>query len=534
MAPIPDLVILEKGVSLSKREYGSRAECLSKLINADFPVPAAAAISIPAVRRLAAGNSPDIKSLIEMFGDRSLFSVRSSPEKPEWGGALSFLNVGASKTGLEDLGRRLGKEEANGLVAKFVEFYSVHVAKLDPEEIENLRAVSKSSHDFLCGIMDYYRREMDEPFPDSATVQLERVLRSMARSWEGPAARMLRKARGASENAGIGLIVQEMAFGTANDRSGTGTISGVDPKRGDLGLYGTFAGRNGTTYCFDGGSKPFEADFGAAVDEIAHYLAKLRGLFGDVMEIDFVIESGNVWIIDSRLAPRSLLAEIRIAVDLVEDQILEKPDALTRIEPDSLARLMHPQVRTGSNHRVIARGVAASPGAVAGAITFSSGAALLYAARNEPCILVRAETGPEDVRGMYTAKGVLTGRGGITSHAAVIARGLGVPCVTGAIDVQFNSKAQSITTRHGKVFREGDIITINGTAGEVLEGVVPLDEPVLGAAFDTYLEWADLYRDIGVRVNADTLEEARVATNFRADTELVCAEPSTCFTGKRG
>ncbi|HGG06523.1 MAG TPA: pyruvate, phosphate dikinase, partial [Aliiroseovarius sp.] len=240
------------------------------------------------------------------------------------------------------------------------------------------------------------------------------------------------------------------------------------------------------------------------------------------MQIEFTIENERLFILDAVKVARSERANVRIAVALAEDGIISHEEAVCRIPPRGLAELLHSQVDPEGTRDVIASGIAASPGAAAGRIVFTARDAQSSAARDEDCILVRRETSPEDIRGMHAAKAVLTQRGGITSHAAVIARGLGLPGVVGAAGIEIDPRARTLTTADGRVFKEGDVISIDGSAGEALAGKVGMLPPQLGRPFQTLLSWADELRDIGVRANADTPEDARKALAFSAEGIGLC------------
>jgi pyruvate,orthophosphate dikinase len=267
--------------------------------------------------------------------------------------------------------------------------------------------------------------------------------------------------------------------------------------------------------------------------DLLRHGAACRARLREEMQIEFTIEGGRLWVLDAVRAPRSSRAAVRIAVTLAEDDVITRADALLRVEPRALSELLHPQVAAGSARDVVARGIGASPGAAQGRIVFSSTAAQASASRGEACILVRRETTPEDIRGMHAASAVLTERGGMTSHAAVIGRGLGLPCVVGASAIRIDARAGSLTAADGRVLREGDTITVDGTRGEVLAGEVTLLEPALDGVFRTLLSWADAVRDIGIRANADTPADARIARDFQAEGIGLCRTEHMFFEEDR-
>ena len=514
-------VLLTKGTSIDPRLFGSRAERLARLIDLGLPVPKTVAISMHTVHEIATGRHPDAKALFEPFGKNALVSVRSSPGDAKWGRANTVFNVGMSDSTAEHVAVIRGKAAATKLYSDFVRHFAVEVARLDPESFEGI-AGDPSEPEFLATALKRFEREGDSPFPQSASLQLASVLRSMARAWEGTTARLLRRAHGAPDDAGLGLVIQEMVLGRTGEECGAGALVNSHPETGSKGLYGTFHselhGKCEIAATEIAEALPCKSIFQDAKD----CLDKLRTAERDACEIEFSVADGKLRVLDYKPAERTVGAAIAISVGLAKDNIIAKQDALTRMEPDSLGRILHKQVAKSPNRRIVAKGIGASPGGASGAIVFSSSAAADCAARNESCILVRVETGPEDIRGMYTAKGVLTGRGGVTSHAAVIARGLGVPCVAGASDLHFDQKEQLLTASEGQVFREGDLITVDGTRGEVLKGATKLVEPMMNEEVDEFLDWADEHRDLVVRANADTSNEARVARRFKADGIGLC------------
>jgi pyruvate, orthophosphate dikinase len=251
------------------------------------------------------------------------------------------------------------------------------------------------------------------------------------------------------------------------------------------------------------------------------------------MQIEFTIEDSKLSVLDAVKVARSARAGLKIAVALAEDEIISQNEAVLRVEPRALSELLHPQVDTSAARDVFAKGIAASPGAAVGRIVFSSQAAQASAARGEPCIMVRRETAPEDIRGMHAAVGVVTERGGVTSHAAVIARGLGVPCVVGATGIRLDSKEKRLLAADGRVFGEGDLITVDGTTGQVLAGAAEMLAPALDDAFRKLLGWADNVRDIGIRANADTPADAATARKFEAQGIGLCRTEHMFFEEDR-
>ncbi|MCE5972656.1 pyruvate, phosphate dikinase [Sinirhodobacter sp. WL0062] len=517
---LEDFVELSPGADVMVARHGWRAKCLQRLIRLDLPVPHTIALPCEAVRAIASGQMPDTRALAASFGPNFLVSVRSSPENPEWGGPGTVLNVGMNDIVHQALIESHGREAADALYLRFVQNYATHVARLDPDMFHD-----EPGPDALSRALAAYEAEMDEPFPQDPARQMGEVLRSMARAWEGTTARLLRQAKGAPIDAVLGLVVQEMALGIGPGLSGSGTMQFVDSVTGGPRITGRFRGQSQgrkasveTLYltCDPRGAS-LEETSPEVFEELKRYGNACRERLREEMQLEFAIESGKVSIIDAVRVQRSSRAAVKIAVALAEDGVISREDALLRVEPRALSELLHYQVDPRAPRDRIARGIGASPGAATGKIVFTAAAAQAAAARDERCILVRRETVPEDIRGMHAAVAVLTERGGMTSHAAVIARGLGLPCIVGCADIQINPRERVFRGPAGRLFREGEVITVDGTNGEVLVGAAEMLEPALDDGFRTLLHWADNVRDIGVRANADTPDDARTARMFEAE-----------------
>jgi pyruvate,orthophosphate dikinase len=365
----------------------------------------------------------------------------------------------------------------------------------------------------------------------------------MARAWEGTSARLLRQAKGAPPEAALGLVVQAMAQGIGQGISGSGVIQFVDPVTGLPQITGRYLSqsqgrdalrRSEAIYLTRDPRGPSLQDLAPGLfDELCRQGAVCRQRLREEMQIEFTVEDGHLSVIDAVKVARSARAGLKIAVALAEDGIIAPEEAVLRVEPRALSELLHPQVDPRGARDVVVKGIAASPGAAVGRIVFTSDAAQASAARGEPCILVRRETEPEDIRGMHSAVGVLTERGGITSHAAVIARGLGVPCVVGANGLRLDLRERRLHAIEGRSFGEGDLITLDGTSGEVLAGTAELLPPALDDAFQTLLGWADQARDIGIRANADTPADAATARQFKAEGIGLCRTEHMFFDEDR-
>lgn len=539
----PDFTEIMPGADIATPRHGWRAKCLQRLIRLDLPVPRTFALSAQGVRALAAGRSPDTEALLARFAPGTLVSVRPSPENPDWGGPGTLLNIGLNAERHRALAQSHGAAAADALYLRFVQAYAVHVARLDPDMFAALDPAPDVASAALSAALAAYEAEMDEPFPQDPAQQLAEVLRSMARAWEGTSARLLRQAKGAPEEAALGLIVQEMAQGFGPGLSGAGVIQFVDGQSGLAQVTGRFLSQSqGRDALATEGAIYLTRDKrGPSLEErapdlfarLCDYGALCRQRLREEMQIEFTVENGQLALIDAVRVARSDRAALRIAVALAEEGIISEDEAVLRVEPRALSALLHPQIDARGPRHVLARGIGASPGAAQGVLVFSSAAAQAMAARGTPCILVKRETAPEDIRGMHSAAGVLTERGGMTSHAAVIARGLGLPCIVGASELQIDLKAGQVKLASGALLREGDKVTLDGTSGEVLEGFVDLQPAALDEAFQKLLDWADARRDIGVRANADTPEDARLARRFAAEGIGLCRTEHMFFEADR-
>ena len=539
LAPLVTLITPNAPMALAS--HGGRAKCLQRLIRLGMPVPVTVALSFDAVRGLAKGQMPDLAEIMGHFGPDPLVSVRPSSMDPDWGGPGAILNIGMNDARHQAMCASLGEAAATALYLRFIQSYAVHVARLDAEAFDLPDVPTRAA---LIAALTAYEAETDETFPQDPAVQLAEVLRSMARTWEGTSARLLRQAKGAPADAGLGLVVQAMALGVGAGECGSGVIQFVDATTGAPRITGRYlsqsqgrdalsAARGAIFLTRDARGASLEERCPAIFAALVGHGGTVRSRLREEMQIEFTVENGAVHILDGVPVQRSSRAAVRIAVALAEDGIIPREEAVLRVEPQALSELLHRQVDPGAARDRIVTGIAASPGAASGRIVFSAAEAQAAAARGEDCILVRRETTPEDIRGMHAARAVLTIRGGITSHAAVIGRGLGLPCVVGAADLVIDRKKGMITGPDGRGFRSGEVITVDGSTGDVLAGEPAMLEAALDGAFRQLLDWADAFRDIGVRANADTPHDAQTARNFAAEGIGLCRTEHMFFEGER-
>ncbi len=530
MDTTPKATLITATAPIANQTHGGRAKCLQRLVRLNLPVPQTVALSFDAVHEIAEGYMVDVQAILADLRPDALLCVRPSSEDPDWGGPGAVLNIGMNDARFVDLSDTLGADAAAALYLRFVQSYAVHVARLDPDVFED---VEDGGPDALSEMLQAYEAEAEEPFPQDPGEQLAAVLRSMARAWEGTSARLLRAAKGAPEDAGLGLVVQEMVPGLGQGECGSGVLQLVNSQTGLPQITGRYLSQSQGRDALgvDAESIYLEQDErGPSLEELAPeafaelkaHAALMRVKLRAEMQVEFVIENGRVHILDGVRVTRSAQAAVRIAVRLAEDGIIPPEEAVMRVDAHSLNELLHRQVDPDAKRDVIGSGIAASPGAATGRLVFTATEAQASKSRGEPCILARRETSPEDVRGMHAAAGVLTEKGGMTSHAAVIGRGLGLPCIVGASSLRFDSRRKQLTAPDGRVFKSGEIITVDGTSGQVLAGEPKMTEAAEDDALTTLMGWADAARDIAIRANADTPADAQTARNFNAQGIGLC------------
>ena len=537
----PHTTLVTQSAPIANHTHGGRAKCLQRLVRLDLPVPRTVALSFEAVKAIAAGKLPDVEAVVAQFPKGALLCVRPSSEDPDWGGPGAVLNIGINDAVFEVFSTRMGCEPAAAVYTRFVQTYAVNIARLDPDMFDDVQGDGQEA---LKHSLQAYEAETEEKFPQDPAVQLAAVLRSMARAWDGTSARLLRQAKGAPADAGLGLVVQEMAFGVGDGQCGSGVLQLVDSETGNVQTKGRYLSQSQGRDALQGGSDAIyltrdprgpslEELAPAAFGELQAHAALMRGSLREEMQVEFVIQDGTLHILDGVRVARSSRAAVRIAVALANDGIISREEALMRVPPRTLSELLHRQIAPHAKRDIIGRGIAASPGAATGKIVFSAADAQAADSRDEPCILVRRETSPEDIRGMHAAHAVLTERGGITSHAAVIGRGIGLPCVVGASNMSFNIAKGQITSKDGRVFKAGDQITVDGTTGQVLAGSADMQEAALDDTFTSLMDWAEDAADIGIRANADTPADAQTARNFKAHGIGLCRTEHMFFEADR-
>ena len=522
-------VSLGAGAAVRDVVYGARAMRLARVLALGLPVPAGHALSFAAVRALAEGAAlPDLPGLLRPGG---LLALRSSPQERGWGESRALLDIGISDLTLAAVAAEMGRARALAIYRRFVPAFAFMVHGIAPEDFRDSPGADPRAA--IDAMLAQYREEVGRAFPQEPQRQLEEAARAMALAWDRSAARLMRQARGAPPEAGLGLVVQEMvqardpAAPAGDAPRGTGLLQAVSSSTGAPARQGRFSPAGETA------ARPLESLPAPVLDRLAAMVGTLTAALGDAFAVDFAVSGETLAILDATPVPRGARAAVRIAVDLAHAGAITREQALLRVEPRSLIEHLHPQIDPKAPRDVFGHGLAASPGAATGRIVFDAEAAQAAAARDEATILVRSETSPEDIRGMHAARGVLTLRGGMTSHAAVIARGIGLPCVVGAGELRIDAAARRLTTIDGRVFAEGATITLDGTSGEVMAGAPATIAPELGGAFSDLLDWADDARDLGVRANADTPAEVKTAREFCVDGIGLCRTEHMFFDESR-
>jgi len=503
----------------------------------------------------------------KVFGDPAnplLVSVRSGARASMPGMMDTILNLGLNDTTVEAVAEGSGDARfAYDSYRRFIQMYSNVVLDVDHHNFEELLEVYKerkgltldtdlSADDWKHLVGEYKRRveeETGKPFPQDPREQLWGAVGAVFSSWMNQRAITYRRLHAIPESWGTAVNVQAMVFGNMGETSATGVAFTRNPSTGAKELYGEFlinaqgedvvAGirtpQNITEVAriAAGSDKPsMETALPEVYRQFIEVAATLEKHYRDMQDLEFTVERGKLWMLQTRNGKRTAKASLRIAVELANEGVLTRAEAVSRVEPASLDQLLHPTIDPKAERRVLATGLPASPGAAQGEIVFNSDEAESMKAAGHKVILVRVETSPEDIHGMHAAEGILTTRGGMTSHAAVVARGMGKPCVSGAGSLRVDYAAQTMSIA-GKVLKKGDVVTIDGSTGQVLLGEVAMLQPELSGEFATLMGWADEVRRLKVRTNAETPADARVAVKFGAEGIGLCRTEHMFFDEDR-
>ena len=538
---------------------GGKGIGLAEMTRLGVPVPAGFTITTEACRAYWAngrrfpngleGEVAEHLSALEektekTFGDPQdplLVSVRSGAAVSMPGMMDTILNLGLNDEATEGLAAATGNRRfAYDSYRRLIQMYGDVVDGIDAYRFEQalteLKKARGAKHDVeldgddlaeLVGTYQgIYQQETGKAFPADAREQLGRAVRAVFESWDTPRAQVYRAAQGIPDDLGTAVNVVQMVFGNRGDESGTGVLFTRDPATGKRGLYGEFLANAQGEDVVAGVRTPEPLDamkrrMPEAFDELTETIQSLEHHYRDMQDIEFTVEEGTLYLLQTRSAKRTAAAALRAAVDMVEEGLITREEAVVRIDPGQLDQLLHPMIDPNARYDVAAKGLNASPGAASGGVVFDADTAVERAKAGEKVILVRWETTPDDIHGLIQAAGILTAHGGMTSHAAVVARGMGKPCVAGCEDLSIDLRARTARLGEHEV-AEGDVLTIDGGTGKVIIGPVDLVPPQINEDFGTVLEWADDLRRMKVRANADTPEDTAKAREFGAQGIGLC------------
>ncbi|HET6377408.1 MAG TPA: pyruvate, phosphate dikinase, partial [Methylocella sp.] len=501
------------------------------------------------------------------FGDELnplLVSARSGAKVSMPGMMDTVLNLGLNDATAGVLAKRSGDARfAYDSYRRFIQMYASVVLGVEHHTFEELLESYKESKGFtldtelsaadlqslIVAFKSKVAAALGAPFPQDPREQLWGAIGAVFDSWMTPRAVAYRRLHDIPETLGTAVTIQAMVFGNMGETSATGVAFTRNPSTGEKELYGEYllnaqgedvvAGLRTPQYLTEkarlaAGAQEasMETAMPGVFAEFARAADVLEKHYRDMQDMEFTVEQGRLWMLQTRAGKRTSKAALRIAVDLTREGLISKREAIARVDPASLEQLLHPALDPNAPREVIATGLPASPGAACGEIVFSASDAEQWKNNGRKVILVRIETSPEDILGMHASEGILTSRGGMTSHAAVVARGMGKPCVSGAGGIRVNYASETMTAG-GQIFRKGDVLTIDGGTGQVIKGAVEMHQPELSGEFSVLMEWADEVRRLGVRANADTPRDARVARKFGAEGIGLCRTEHMFFEEAR-
>ena len=571
-----------EGDASMKNLLGGKGANLAEMSSLGLPVPPGFTITTEAcnsyyaegrqypadLAEQVAGGIAHIEKITEKkFGDAAnplLVSVRSGARASMPGMMDTVLNLGLNDATVEGLAKLSGDRRfAFDSYRRFIQMYSNVVLGLDHHAFEEILDDHKdrlgvdvdtalTAKDWETIVAEYKQaveREQGKPFPQDPQEQLWGAVGAVFQSWMNDRAKFYRRMHDIPESWGTAVNIQSMVFGNLGETSATGVAFTRNPSTGEAALYGEFlinaqgedvvAGIR-TPQSLTKAAREEMGDRNPSMEEalpevfgqFRDVAARLEKHYRDMQDVEFTVEQGRLWMLQTRNGKRTAKAALKVAVDMAGEGLITEAEAVSRIDPAALDQLLHPTISPDAVRTVIAKGLPASPGAAVGAIVFSSEDAERRGAAGEAIILVRHETSPEDIKGMHAARGIITARGGMTSHAAVVARGWGIPCVSGAGDIAIDLKNRNFSVR-GKVFNEGETVTIDGSTGEVLAGAVKMIEPELTGDFASLMVWADQVRRLKVRANAETPLDAKTARQFGAEGIGLCRTEHMFFDEHR-
>ena len=564
--------LFSEGNANMRELLGGKGANLAEMTNIGLPVPQGFTITTEACTQYYEDNreiNPEIMAEIneyivkmeeitgKKFGDKEnplLVSVRSGARASMPGMMDTILNLGLNEEVVETIAAQSGNPRwAWDCYRRFIQMYSdvvMEVGKKYFEElIDEMKAKKGVKQDVELNAEDLkelanqfkaeYKSKIGSDFPTDPKEQLMGAIKAVFRSWDNPRANVYRRDNDIPYSWGTAVNVQSMAFGNMGDDCGTGVAFTRDPATGAKGLFGEFLTNAQGEDVVAGVRTPMhisemEQKFPEAFAEFNKVCKTLEDHYRDMQDMEFTVEHGKLYMLQTRNGKRTAQAALKIACDLVDEGMRTEEEAVAMIDPRNLDTLLHPQFDAAALKAAtpMGKGLGASPGAACGKIVFSAEDAVEWAARGEKVVLVRLETSPEDITGMKAAQGILTVRGGMTSHAAVVARGMGSCCVSGCGDIAMDEENKKFTLA-GKEFHEGDAISIDGTTGNIYDGLIPTVDAKIAGEFGRIMGWADKYRTMKVRTNADTPADAKKARELGAEGIGLCRTEHMFFEGNR-
>ena len=570
------------GSASDRDRLGGKGAYLAEMSRLGLPVPPGFTISAELCeiyyrlgRRLPEELKPMVSAALDevgeivgaRFGDVEnplLVSVRSGSRASMPGMMDTVLNLGLNDQTVEGLARRSGDRRfAYDTYRRFIQMYADVVLGIDHELFEEILENYKnlkgfeldtelSAEDWAEIIVRYKKlveTELGTPFPQDIHAQLWGAIAAVFGSWQNARAIAYRRLHDIPDDWGTAVTIQAMVFGNMGERSATGVVFTRNPSTGARELYGEFLVNAQGEDVVAGIRTPqllteaarlganarrasLETLMPAVFAELKATCTRLESHFRDIQDIEFTVQNGTFFVLQTRSGKRSTQAALRIAVDMAEDGLITREEAVKRIDAGQLDQLLHPTLDPDAEKTVLAKGLPASPGAASGELVFDADEAVHLKSHGHTVILARVETSPEDVQGMHAALGILTTRGGMTSHAAVVARGMGRPCVVGASSVVIDLERETLTAG-GVLLNKGDVVTIDGSTGQIIKGRVPMRQPALSEDFNILMSWADGFRRLRVRANADTPADARQARAFGAEGIGLCRTEHMFFEESR-
>ncbi|MDR1695008.1 MAG: pyruvate, phosphate dikinase [Lactobacillaceae bacterium] len=549
-------LLFKNEANASMRELlGGKGANLAEMFNIGLPVPPAFTVTTEACTRYYDDGKkigqdiideidraiPELETVIgKKFGDPKnplLVSVRSGSRASMPGMMDTILNLGMNDEVAEGLAKLTGNPRfAYDSYRRFIQMFADVVMDLGKSYFEKILKEVKAQkgveldkdltasdlQEIVALYKAEYRKLKNEAFPQDPHTQLIEAVKAVFRSWDNPRANIYRMREGIPYSWGTAVNVQCMVFGNKGDTSGTGVAFSRNPATGEKGLYGEYLFNAQGEDVVAGIRTPkpisdLQKDNPEVYNQFVKVVETLENHYKDMQDMEFTIEHSKLWMLQTRNGKRTATAAVKIAVDMVKEKLLTEEEAVMRVGAEQLDQLLHPMLDPKANKKVIATGLPASPGAAVGKAVFSADVAEEWNKKGEKVMLVRIETSPEDIGGMDAAQGIITARGGMTSHAAVVARGMGRPCVSGSNDIKIDYAKKQFTTTSGAIVREGEWVSIDGAKGQIIEGNVPTVQVEMTGDFGTFMSWVDKARTMTIRANAETPRDAKQARDFGAE-----------------